>query len=157
MDTESPAITPAEDQAGKMVRALEKAINGKNILDLSKTFSKKKWDKLKKKHTDNPEQLLSRRDVDKQPCGLYNAGNFCYLNSFLQTWYNDLVFRQCIYDWRPVENFEKPEGAKMNIQDVMNSIQKLFVTMQITPYVSLAFKIVRFFGFLGAYGRLRTH
>jgi ubiquitin C-terminal hydrolase len=97
MDTPSPTTTtPREDRTSKMMRELEKAINGKNVLDLSKTFSKKKWDKLKKKNTDNPEPLLSRRDVDKQPCGLYNAGNFCYLNSFLQTWYNDLVFRQCM-------------------------------------------------------------
>ncbi|VDP20699.1 unnamed protein product [Onchocerca flexuosa] len=52
----------------------------------------------------------------------------------MQIFFNDPVFRKCIYDWRPVANFVKPEGEKINIEELMHCIQKLFITLQITPY-----------------------
>ncbi|KAL3998805.1 Ubiquitin carboxyl-terminal hydrolase family protein [Acanthocheilonema viteae] len=95
-----------------------------------------KWDKLlgciKNENKTNTD--LDRRDIAKMPCGLVNLGNSCYVNSFLQIFFNDPVFRKCIYDWRPVANFVKPEGEKINIEELMHCIQKLFVTLQITPY-----------------------
>ncbi|VDM38875.1 unnamed protein product [Toxocara canis] len=48
--------------------------------------------------------------------------------------FSDPVFRRCIYEWRPVENFVKPEGEKINVEELMLCLQKLFVTLQITPY-----------------------
>ncbi|KAI3421054.1 hypothetical protein GPALN_014680 [Globodera pallida] len=82
-----------------------------------------------------PKKMV-RRDSSRQPCGLTNAGNFCYVNSFLQTWFNDLKFRQCIYNWRPSENWTKPPTAKLNIEATMNCLQQLFITMQFTPFES---------------------
>lgn len=43
-----------------------------------------KFEKLKTQHSENSTSDLIRRDVDKEPCGLVNFGNFCYVNSFLQ-------------------------------------------------------------------------
>ncbi|VDK82774.1 unnamed protein product, partial [Onchocerca ochengi] len=95
-----------------------------------------KWDKLLGciKNENKISTDLDRRDISKMPCGLVNLGNSCYVNSFLQIFFNDPVFRKCIYDWRPVANFVKPEGEKINIEELMHCIQKLFITLQITPY-----------------------
>ncbi|VDK78693.1 unnamed protein product [Litomosoides sigmodontis] len=95
-----------------------------------------KWDKLLAciKNENKTNTDLDRRDIAKVPCGLVNLGNSCYVNSFLQIFFNDPVFRKCIYDWRPVANFIKPEGEKINIEELMHCIQNLFVTLQITPY-----------------------
>uniref|UniRef100_A0A915PF21 ubiquitinyl hydrolase 1 n=1 Tax=Setaria digitata TaxID=48799 RepID=A0A915PF21_9BILA len=95
-----------------------------------------KWDKLLSciKNENKTSTELDRRDIAKMPCGLVNLGNSCYVNSFLQIFFNDPVFRKCIYDWRPVANFVKPEGEKINIEELMHCIQKLFITLQITPY-----------------------
>ncbi|KAI1722926.1 ubiquitin carboxyl-terminal hydrolase domain-containing protein [Ditylenchus destructor] len=95
-----------------------------------------KLEKLKSQQTDVPCPKLDKRDLEKQPCGLVNNGNYCYVNSFLQIWYNDLEFRQCVYDWRPSPGWVKPEGAMMEAQDVMNCLQKLFISMQLTPFES---------------------
>ncbi|EFO21742.2 hypothetical protein LOAG_06743 [Loa loa] len=95
-----------------------------------------KWDKLLSsiKNENKTSTDLDRRDIAKIPCGLVNLGNSCYVNSFLQIFFNDPVFRKCIYDWRPVANFVKPEREKINIEELMYCIQKLFITLQITPY-----------------------
>uniref|UniRef100_A0AAF5PZ39 ubiquitinyl hydrolase 1 n=4 Tax=Wuchereria bancrofti TaxID=6293 RepID=A0AAF5PZ39_WUCBA len=95
-----------------------------------------KWDKLLGciKNENKTSTDLDRRDIARIPCGLVNLGNSCYVNSFLQIFFNDPVFRKCIYDWRPVANFVKPEGEKINIEELMHCIQKLFITLQITPY-----------------------
>ena len=53
----------------------------------------------------------------------------------IQIWFNDLEFRQCIYDWQPSNLFVKPGEKKFDVQAVMNCLQKLFVTMEFTPYV----------------------
>ncbi|KAL3095449.1 hypothetical protein niasHS_007548 [Heterodera schachtii] len=91
-----------------------------------------KFDKLLK--TQQTSKVLVRREESKQPCGLNNAGNFCYVNSFLQIWFNDLKFRQCVYNWRSSTNWIMPQNAKLNIQTVMNCLQQLFLTMQFTPF-----------------------
>jgi uncharacterized UBP type Zn finger protein len=89
---------------------------------------------LKDQPRDSQSATLTKRDIEQQPCGLLNYGNFCYVNSFLQIWFNDLPFRQCIYNWPAHVPFTKPDTAKMDIQAVMNCIQELFVRMQITPF-----------------------
>uniref|UniRef100_A0A914HIG8 Ubiquitin carboxyl-terminal hydrolase n=2 Tax=Globodera rostochiensis TaxID=31243 RepID=A0A914HIG8_GLORO len=86
--------------------------------------------------SENEPKVTERRNSSKQPCGLINAGNFCYVNSFLQTWFNNFKFRQCIYKWRPSDNWTMPQNAKLNIEAVMNCLQKLFITMQFTPFAS---------------------
>ncbi|CAD5212318.1 unnamed protein product [Bursaphelenchus xylophilus] len=93
-----------------------------------------KWEKFKRGTVDQQAPQLTRRDVEKQPCGLSNFGNFCYVNSFLQIWFNDLSFRQIIYQWRSDPDWKPSEGTKLDIQAVMNCLQELFLTMQITPY-----------------------
>uniref|UniRef100_A0A1I8BYJ5 ubiquitinyl hydrolase 1 n=1 Tax=Meloidogyne hapla TaxID=6305 RepID=A0A1I8BYJ5_MELHA len=77
---------------------------------------------------------LTRRNPNLQPCGLVNYGNFCYVNSFLQIWFNDLRFRQCVYDWRADPFWEKPVESKLDIQDVMCCLQRLFLTLELTPF-----------------------
>uniref|UniRef100_A0A183BNQ4 Ubiquitin carboxyl-terminal hydrolase n=1 Tax=Globodera pallida TaxID=36090 RepID=A0A183BNQ4_GLOPA len=86
--------------------------------------------------SESEPEVTERRNSSRQPCGLTNAGNFCYVNSFLQIWFNDLKFRQCIYNWRPSDNWTMPQTAKLNIEDVMNCLQKLFIAMQFTPFKS---------------------
>ncbi|KAI6207275.1 Ubiquitin family protein [Aphelenchoides fujianensis] len=51
----------------------------------------------------------------------------------VQIWFNDMHFRRCIYEWREAPDF-RPPNAKMDIQAIMNCLQRLFITMQITPY-----------------------
>ncbi len=53
----------------------------------------------------------------------------------IQLWFNDLVFRKCIFDWRADPDFAKPSQTKMDVQEVLNCLQRLFITMQITPFV----------------------
>ncbi|KAI6219898.1 USP domain-containing protein [Aphelenchoides besseyi] len=91
-----------------------------------------KWEKLKKDRSKTPAPNMKRRDIGTEPCGLENCGNFCYVNSFLQIWFNDLDFRKCIFEWREDPDFQT--SSKMDIQKVMNCLQRLFITMQITPY-----------------------
>ena len=43
-----------------------------------------KWEQLRKKQLENPVPDAVRRNLQSQPCGLENFGNFCYVNSFLQ-------------------------------------------------------------------------
>ncbi|VDK50656.1 unnamed protein product, partial [Anisakis simplex] len=92
-----------------------------------------KWDKLVQKMVKegkSSEKSSSRREVSTKPCGLVNLGNSCYLNSFLQKssfvivpnasfqiFFSDPVFRKFIYEWRPVENFIKPECEKINVEE----------------------------------------
>ncbi|KAK0426078.1 hypothetical protein QR680_009529 [Steinernema hermaphroditum] len=95
-----------------------------------------KWEKLLKSqnHESSREIEYTPRDICSQPCGLVNVGNSCYVNSFLQICFNDLTLRQCIFDWRPDQKYVKSDFSRMDIQAVMNCLQELFVTMQITPY-----------------------
>uniref|UniRef100_A0A914H9X3 Ubiquitin carboxyl-terminal hydrolase n=1 Tax=Globodera rostochiensis TaxID=31243 RepID=A0A914H9X3_GLORO len=92
-----------------------------------------KFDKLLSQ-SQQTHEVLVRRDPSKQPCGLTNAGNFCYVNSFLQIWFNDLKFRQCVYNWRPSADWTVSPTAKLDAQTVMNCLQQLFIAMQFTPF-----------------------
>ncbi|CAD5207859.1 unnamed protein product [Bursaphelenchus okinawaensis] len=93
-----------------------------------------KWEKFKRGTVDQQAPQMTKRDVKQQPCGLSNFGNFCYVNSFLQIWFNDLSFRQIVYKWKSDPEWSLVEGTKLDIQAVMNCLQELFLTMQITPY-----------------------
>lgn len=90
--------------------------------------------RTEKLNTAKVEESQKRRDILEVPCGLTNSGNFCYVNSFLQVWYNDPVFRQIIFDWRPSQNYTRPAPPAMDVEAVMNSLQHLFYTMQTTPF-----------------------
>uniref|UniRef100_A0A183BUB8 Ubiquitin carboxyl-terminal hydrolase n=1 Tax=Globodera pallida TaxID=36090 RepID=A0A183BUB8_GLOPA len=92
-----------------------------------------KFDKLLSQ-SQQTHEVLVRRDPSKQPCGLTNAGNFCYVNSFLQIWFNDLKFRQCVYNWRASADWTVSPTAKLDTQTVMNCLQQLFIAMQFTPF-----------------------
>ncbi|ETN73077.1 hypothetical protein NECAME_04385 [Necator americanus] len=105
-----------------------------------KRLGLEKFDKLikqEKLNTAKVEESQKRRDILEVPCGLTNSGNFCYVNSFLQVWYNDPVFRQIIFDWRPSPDYVRPQPPAMDVEAVMNSLQHLFYTMQTTPFVSI--------------------
>ncbi|PIO65078.1 hypothetical protein TELCIR_13267 [Teladorsagia circumcincta] len=51
-----------------------------------------------------------------------------------EVWYNDPVFRQIIFDWRPSPDYVRPPPPAMDVEAVMNSLQHLFYTMQTTPF-----------------------
>lgn len=94
-----------------------------------------KFDKLSQSQKVNgSSDEMVWRDSNIQPCGLVNYGNYCYVNSFIQIWFNDLEFRKCIYNWRPDPNWQKPITAKFDIQEVMCCMQRLFLTLQLTPF-----------------------
>ncbi|KAL6731360.1 hypothetical protein Aduo_002233 [Ancylostoma duodenale] len=102
-----------------------------------KRLGLEKFEKLikqEKLNTAKVEESQKRRDILEIPCGLTNSGNFCYVNSFLQVWYNDPVFRQIIFDWRPSPDYVRPQPPAMDVEAVMNSLQHLFYTMQTTPF-----------------------
>ncbi|VDM51723.1 unnamed protein product [Angiostrongylus costaricensis] len=90
--------------------------------------------KAEKLNSAKVEESQKRRDILEVPCGLTNSGNFCYVNSFLQVWYNDPIFRQIIFDWRPSSDYVRPPPPAMDVEAVMNSLQHLFYTMQTTPF-----------------------
>ncbi|KAF1768651.1 hypothetical protein GCK72_000463 [Caenorhabditis remanei] len=75
-----------------------------------------------------------RRDLNEQPAGLVNGGNFCYVNSFLQVWFNVPEFRQLVYDFRPSDAFEPPPAPRMDVQATMMALQDIFYTLQTTPF-----------------------
>ncbi|CAJ0575331.1 unnamed protein product, partial [Mesorhabditis spiculigera] len=86
------------------------------------------------------EKDLEERNLVEKPCGLLNSGNFCYVNSFLQIWFNDPHFRQIIFDWRPSEEYISPEPPRLDVQKVMNCLQKLFYLLQYSPLDTCAVK-----------------
>ncbi|CAI4228114.1 unnamed protein product [Auanema sp. JU1783] len=98
-----------------------------------------KFMKLLKEEQQRNDKVLKgqkRRDTVDMPCGLVNTGNYCYVNSFLQVWFNDPGFRQIIFDWRNSSSYERPEPPYMDVESVMSSLQRLFFIMQTTPYFS---------------------
>lgn len=82
---ESDSSNKQDERRRRFEQDLEGILNDK-VLDLKKTFVKSKWEKLRKKQSENPAPTMNRRD-ETQPCGLYNAGNFCYINSLLQVYF----------------------------------------------------------------------
>lgn len=96
-----------------------------------------KFTKLMKQEQDTKEEAKKdqkRRDLNDQPAGLENAGNFCYVNSFLQVWFNVPEFRQLVYDFMPSSDFEPPQAPRMNVQATMLALQDIFYTLQTTPF-----------------------
>jgi len=65
------------------------------------------------------------------------------LINFLKIWFNDLRFRQCVYDWRADPFWEKPLDAKLDIQEVMCCLQRLFLTLELTPFVSFFIFLIK--------------
>ncbi|EGT51298.1 hypothetical protein CAEBREN_11655 [Caenorhabditis brenneri] len=108
-------------------------------------------DKLITKEQENKEEAKKdqkRRDLNDQPAGLINAGNFCYVNSFLQVWFNVPEFRQLIYDFRPSPDFNPPPAPRMDVERAMMILQDIFYTLQTTPFpdtdkTSLLVKVLR--------------
>ncbi|KAK6014659.1 ubiquitin family protein, partial [Ostertagia ostertagi] len=92
--------------------------------------------KAEKINTAKVEESQKRRDILEVPCGLTNSGNFCYVNSFLQVWYNDPVFRQINFRLATLCRLCSvgPPPPAMDVEAVMNSLQHLFYTMQTTPF-----------------------
>ncbi|CAD6184305.1 unnamed protein product [Caenorhabditis auriculariae] len=102
-----------------------------------KRLGLEKFEKLIKAELSKSEKVKEeqkRRDLNDQPAGLINSGNFCYVNSFLQVWFNVPEFRQIVYDFRPSHNYLSPEYPKMDVQKVMLALQDLFYTLETTPF-----------------------
>ncbi|CEF65427.1 Ubiquitin carboxyl-terminal hydrolase 48 [Strongyloides ratti] len=92
------------------------------------------WKKIYEKVIDEEEgNNINLRPIQDKPCGLNNTGNHCYVNSFIQIWFSFTPFRRAIYDFMPIKDFV-PKDPKMNIQDIILALKKLFITMQITPF-----------------------
>jgi ubiquitin C-terminal hydrolase len=83
---EIDSVSKEDEQRRRFEKDVESVLSDK-VLDIKKTFVKKKWETVKKKQSNSPPPTLNRRDIETQPCGLYNSGNFCYVNSFLQVGY----------------------------------------------------------------------
>ncbi|XP_041479423.1 ubiquitin carboxyl-terminal hydrolase 48-like [Lytechinus variegatus] len=49
---------------------------------------------------DDPEEEKRRKE---DLVGLKNLGATCYVNTFLQVWFNNQQFREAIYRWRPLD------------------------------------------------------
>ncbi|CAO4361149.1 unnamed protein product [Caenorhabditis nigoni] len=96
-----------------------------------------KFDKLIALEQETKEEAKKdqkRRDLNEQPAGLINGGNFCYVNSFLQVWFNVPEFRQLVYDFRTSPDFEPPPAPRMDVQATMLALQDIFYTLQTTPF-----------------------
>lgn len=92
------------------------------------------WKKTYEKIVDEEEgNNINLRPIQDKPCGLNNTGNHCYVNSFIQIWFSYIPFREAVYDFEPIINFI-PKDSKVNIQDIVLTLKKLFITMQITPF-----------------------
>uniref|UniRef100_A0AC35TGV2 USP domain-containing protein n=1 Tax=Rhabditophanes sp. KR3021 TaxID=114890 RepID=A0AC35TGV2_9BILA len=100
-----------------------------------KNLGMEKMDKMQQKIVlEISNKDVEMRNINEKPSGLQNSGNHCYVNSFLQIWFNYLPFRKAVYDFEADENFEQPIDSKLNIQNTMLSLKDLFATMQITPF-----------------------
>lgn len=55
------------------------------------------------------EDPNSERRTEGSFVGLKNLGATCYLNSFLQVWYHNPVFRQALYMWDPLHDPQEKE------------------------------------------------
>lgn len=53
--------------------------------------------------------------------GLKNLGATCYLNSFLQVWYHNPVFRQALYMWDPLHDPQEKERLHAPNGDIAQS------------------------------------
>uniref|UniRef100_A0A0N4ZN35 ubiquitinyl hydrolase 1 n=1 Tax=Parastrongyloides trichosuri TaxID=131310 RepID=A0A0N4ZN35_PARTI len=92
------------------------------------------WEKTYEKLVDEEEgNNITLRSIQEKPCGLNNTGNHCYVNSFIQIWFSYIPFREAVYNFLPIEDFT-PKDLKINIQEIIMSLKKLFITMQITPF-----------------------
>ncbi|CAI2313534.1 unnamed protein product [Caenorhabditis sp. 36 PRJEB53466] len=96
-----------------------------------------KFEKLINQELENREEAKKdqkRRDLNDQPAGLVNGGNFCYVNSFLQVWFNVPEFRQIVYDFRPSVSFTPLPAPRLDVQATMLALQDIFYTLQTTPF-----------------------
>uniref|UniRef100_A0A0N5CEV0 ubiquitinyl hydrolase 1 n=1 Tax=Strongyloides papillosus TaxID=174720 RepID=A0A0N5CEV0_STREA len=92
------------------------------------------WKKTYEKVVDEEEgNNINLRAIQEKPCGLNNTGNHCYVNSFIQIWFSYIPFREAVYTFEPINDFF-PKDTKINIQDIILTLKKLFITMQITPF-----------------------
>jgi len=75
---------------------------------------------------------------DGIPSGLKNLGNTCYVNSFLQIWFHNSIFRQALYEWDPGEDPEEQDNESILDPELYEprskvaSLQALFALMQYT-------------------------
>lgn len=79
--------------------------------------------------------LFEEEEKCKQPKVNIRIFLFNYLIS-LQVWFNEPKFKQIIFDWRPSDEYVKPEFPKMDVQLLMDGLQNLFYTLETTPFVS---------------------
>uniref|UniRef100_A0AC34R6P6 Ubiquitin carboxyl-terminal hydrolase n=1 Tax=Panagrolaimus sp. JU765 TaxID=591449 RepID=A0AC34R6P6_9BILA len=96
-----------------------------------------RWEKFRKPpKTDEPKRDKPR-DIQLQPCGLYNNANLCYLNSFLQIWYHNPHFRHFVFSYASVPTFVNPKnssGAVIKVQKIMERLQAVFFALEVSPF-----------------------
>uniref|UniRef100_A0A147BGD4 Ubiquitin carboxyl-terminal hydrolase 48 n=1 Tax=Ixodes ricinus TaxID=34613 RepID=A0A147BGD4_IXORI len=69
------------------------------------------------------EDPNSERRTEGSFVGLKNLGATCYLNSFLQVWYHNPVFRQALYMWDPLHDPQEKEKCHAPNGDVAPSAE----------------------------------
>lgn len=109
-------------------------------------LGEQKWLEAKKTANETEEiepQVTSEYREDNLPAGLINLGNTCYVNSFLQIWFNNMWLRRALYSWVPHEDPEECDnktlvpGSKFLPLGKVGSLQVLFALMEFSPRKAL--------------------
>ena len=76
---------------------------------------------LSKDQADPPEKSTLIRDDQKEYAGLINLGATCYINTYLQVWYNNVFFREYILQapFEPVNANDNDVNGAENVLETM--------------------------------------